>query len=199
MANVDFRNLAVGRLYAEAMLGLGEERGASDALLEELQELIAFLDQSPKVEHFLSSPLVDAEGRARVIDEVFRGTASDLLVDSLQVINRKGRLGQLRAIAEAYRLAHHELRGWVEVHVRTAVPLDDALRARLREAIAASTGKQPTLIERIDPSLIGGMVVEVAGKKIDASVASRLQDLSEALLARASREIHSGTAYVAES
>jgi len=134
-----------------------------------------------------------------VIEEVFRGTASDLLVDSLQVINRKGRLGQLRAIAEAYRLAHHALRGWVDAHVRTAVPLDDALRARLREAIAASTGKQPTLIERVDPSLIGGMVVEVAGKKIDASVASRLRDLSAALLSRASREIYSGRAYVAES
>ena len=69
---------------------------------------------------------------------------------------------------------------------------------RLQDAIAASTGKKPALIERIDPSLIGGLVVEVAGKKFDASVASRLQDLSEALLARASREIHRGGPYVAE-
>jgi F-type H+-transporting ATPase subunit delta len=199
MANVDFRNLAVGRLYAEAMLGLAEERGASDALLDELKQFVEFLDQNPKVEHFLASPMVDEEGRARVLEDLFRGNASDLLVDSLQVINRKGRLAQFRAIAEAYRIAHRDLRGWVDVHVRTAVPLDDALRARLKDAIAAATGKKPSLIERIDPSLIGGMVVEVAGKKIDASVASRLRDLSEALLARASREIHGGTAYVAES
>ncbi|HEX9943938.1 MAG TPA: ATP synthase F1 subunit delta [Thermoanaerobaculia bacterium] len=199
MANVDFRDLAVGRLYAEAMLGLAEERGASDALLEELRELVEFLDQNPKVEHFLSSPMVDEEGRARVLEDLFRGNASDLLVDSLQVINRKGRLAQLRAIAEAYRVAHRDLRGWVDVHVRTAVPLTDALRTRLKDAIAAATGKKPSLIERLDPSLIGGMVVAVGGKKIDASVASRLRDLSAALLARASQEIHSGRAYVAES
>ena len=198
MANVDDRDLAVGRLYAEAMLGLAEEQGASDTLLDELRELVGFLDQNPKVEHFLASQMVDEEGRARVIEDLFRGNASDLLVDSLQVINRKGRLGQLRAVVEAYRTAHRDLRGWVDVHVRTAVPLDDALRARLKDAMAASTGRKPVLVERIDPSLIGGLVVEVEGKKFDASVASRLHDLSDALLARASREIHRGGAYVSE-
>jgi F-type H+-transporting ATPase subunit delta len=199
MAKIDDRDLAVGRLYAEAMLALGEERGQSDALLEELQELVASLDQNPQLAHFLASPLVDEEGRTRVIEELFRGRASDLLVDSLQVINRKGRLGQIRAIAEAYRAAHRDLRGWVDAKVRTAVPLSAALRSRLADSIAAFSGKKPSLIEKIDPSLIGGMVVEVAGKKIDASVASRLRDLSAALQARATREMHSGRAYVAES
>jgi F-type H+-transporting ATPase subunit delta len=199
MANVDFRDLAVGRLYAEAMLGLAEERNASDALLHELKELVEFLDQNPKVEHFLASPMVDEAGRARVIEDLFRGEASDLLVDSLQVINRKGRLAQLRAVAEAYRIAHRDLRGWVDVDVRTAVPLTEALRTRVQDAIAASTGKKPTLIERVDPNLIGGMVIEAEGRKIDASVASRLRDLREALLGRASQEIHSGRVYVAQS
>jgi F-type H+-transporting ATPase subunit delta len=199
MAKIDERDLAVGRLYAEAVLGIAEERGQSDALLDELKELVEFLDRNPKVEHFLASQMVDEEGRARVLDDLLRGQASDLLLDSLQVINRKGRLGQLRAIVESYRIALRDLRGWVDVHVRTAVPLDDAQRTRLQDVLAASTGRKPTLFERIDPSLLGGIVVEVEGKKFDASVASRLHDLSEALLARASREIHSGTAYVAES
>jgi F-type H+-transporting ATPase subunit delta len=196
---VDDRDLAVGRLYAEAMLVLAEERGQSEALLDELKELVEFLDQNPKVEHFLSSLMVDEEGRARVLDDLFRSQASELLLDSLQVINRKGRLGQLRAIVESYRAALRDLRGWVDVRVRSAVPLDDAQRGRLQAALAASTGRKPALIERVDPALIGGLVVLVEGKKFDASVASRLQDLSEALLARASREIHRGTAYVAES
>jgi F-type H+-transporting ATPase subunit delta len=196
---VDDRDLAVGRLYAEAMLTLAEERDSSEALLDELRELVEFLDRSPKVEHFLSSLMVDEEGRARVLDDLFKSQASELLLDSLQVINRKGRLGQLRAIVESYRAALRDLRGWVDVKVRTAVPLDEAQRGRLQNAIAASTGRKPALIERVDRALIGGLVVEFEGKKFDASVASRLQDVSEALLARASREIHSGTVYVAES
>ena len=199
MARVDDRDLPLGRLYAEAMLRLAEERGEGDALLEELQELVALLDQDPRLDDFLASPLVDGKVRARVIEETFRGRASDVLVDSLQVINRKGRLAFLRAVAEAYRIAHRDLRGWVEVHVRTAVALTDAQRARVRNAAAASTGKKPTLAERVDPKLIGGIVIEAEGRKIDASVLTRLLEVRDALRNRASEEIIRGTPYVAES
>ncbi len=199
MAKVDDRDLPLGRLYAEAMLRLAEERGQGDALLEELQELVALLDQNPRLDDFLASPLVDGKVRAQVIEETFRGRASDVLVDSLQVINRKGRLAFLRTVAEAYRIAHRDLRGWVEVHVRTAVPLTEALRSRVRNAAAASTGKKPTLAERVDPALIGGIVIEAEGRKIDASVLTRLLEVRDALRNRASEEIISGTPYVAES
>jgi F-type H+-transporting ATPase subunit delta len=199
MAKVDDRDLPLGRLYAEAMLRLAEERGQGDALLEELQELVALLDQDPRLDDFLASPLVDGKVRARVIEETFRGRASDVLVDSLQVINRKGRLAFLRAVAEAYRIAHRDLRGWVDVHVRTAVPLTEALRSRVRNAAAASTGKKPTLVERVDPALIGGIVIEAEGRKLNASVLTRLLEVRDALRNRASEEIIRGTPYVAES
>ncbi|HEY0553991.1 MAG TPA: ATP synthase F1 subunit delta [Thermoanaerobaculia bacterium] len=199
MASVDERNREIGRLYAEAILHVAEEKGQAEELLEELNGLVEYLDGNPDLERFLASPMIEAEPRAQVIEQAFRGRASDLLLDSLLVVNRKGRLSSLRAIATAYRAALRDLRGWVDIHVRTAVPLTDALRQRLEQTLAAATGRKPTLIEKVDPAVIGGLVVEVEGRKIDASVASRLHDLSEALLARASREIHSGKAYVAES
>ena len=199
MASVDERNREIGRLYAEAILHVAEEKGQTEELLEELNGLVEYLDANPELDRFLASPMIEAEPRAQVIEQAFRGQASDLLLDSLLVVNRKGRLSALRAIAAAYRAALRDLRGWVDIHVRTAVPLTDALRERLEQTLAASTGRKPTLIEKVDPAVIGGLVVEVEGRKIDASVASRLHDLSEALLARASREIHSGNAYVAAS
>lgn len=199
MANVDDRDLANGRVYAEAMFDLAEESGQGDALLEELQQVVALADADPRLGHFFGSPFVDEEAHARVIETLFRGKASDLLVDSLQVINRNGRLGLLRAIVEAYRLAHRARRGLVDVVVRTAVPLNDSLRARLVEVlVGVLKTMRPVLIERVEPSLLGGMIVEVAGWKYDASVANRLQGLSEAMHTRASEEILRGTAYVAE-
>jgi F-type H+-transporting ATPase subunit delta len=198
MANVDEREREVGRLYAEAILHVAEEQGQADELLEELNGLVAYLDKNPEFERFLASPLIEEEPHAQVIEDAFRGKASDLLVDSLLVVNRKGRLSAVRAIAVAYRAALRDLRGWMDVHVRTAVPLSDALRARLTDALAASTSRKPALIEHVDPAVVGGLIVQIEGRKIDASLASRLHHLSEALLARASREIHSGKAYVAE-
>jgi F-type H+-transporting ATPase subunit delta len=199
MASIDEREREVGRLYAEAILHVAEEGGQAEALLEELNGLVEYLDRNPEFERFLASPLIEEGPHAQVIEDAFRGKASDLLVDSLLVVNRKGRLSALRAIAVAYRAALRDLRGWMDVHVRTAVPLTESLRARLNQVLAASTSRRPTLIEKVDPALIGGLVIEVEGRKVDASVASRLHDLGEALLARASREIHSGKAYVAQS
>jgi F-type H+-transporting ATPase subunit delta len=199
MANVDDRDVANGRVYAEAMFDLAEESGQGDSLLEELQQIAALAESDPRLGHFFGSPFVDEDVRARVIETMFRGKGSDLLVDSLQVINRKGRLGLLRAITEAYRLAHRDRRGLVDVVVRTAVPLADSLRARLVEVLTSVLPqKRPALIERVEPKLLGGIVVEVAGWKYDASVSNRLQGLSEALHTRASEEILRGTAYVAE-
>jgi F-type H+-transporting ATPase subunit delta len=194
MASVDERNLGLGRLYARAILDLAEEQGQADELLEELTGLAGYLEDHPELEVFFASPLVEEDARAATIEKVFRRRASDLLADALQVINRKGRLGALRAIAEAYRQELRDRRGMVDVTVRTAVPLSEALRARLSESLAGFTGKKPTLIEKVDPAVIGGMVVEVAGTKIDTSVASRLKDLGAALERRASEEIHRGTA-----
>jgi F-type H+-transporting ATPase subunit delta len=199
MAGVDDRTLALGRVYAVPMLDLAEKQGQADALFEELQELGRLLNGDPRIEEFLGSPLVDEEDRRQVLERLFRGRASDLLVNSLQVVNRHGRLGYLRAIAEAYRLEYRKRRHLVDARVRTAVPLSDALRGNLKAAIVRFTGKQPALAETVDPSLLGGMVVEVEGKKIDGSVASRLRGLSAALERRASQEIHRGTqTYIAQ-
>jgi F-type H+-transporting ATPase subunit delta len=198
MAHVDERSLALGRVYASAILDLAEEQEQGAAMLDELRGLAQLLAGDAELELFFSSPLVEEEAREEVIEKVFRGHASDLLVDALQVINRKGRLGQLRAIAEAYRLVYRDRHGRVDARVRTAVPLSAELRERLRAAVARFTGREPDLTEKVDASLLGGMIVEVAGKKIDTSVSSRLSQLGAAFDRRASEEIQRGSIALGE-
>jgi F-type H+-transporting ATPase subunit delta len=198
MATVDERDLALGRLYAGALLDLAEASGQPDSLGEELHDLVRAVGENPELADFLSTPLVDDEMRAATLEKTLRGKASDLFVDALQVIRRKGRLGKLPAIAEAYRLELRQRRGLVDAQVISAVPLSAPLRAQLTESLRRFSGREPHLVERVDPALLGGTVVKIAGQKIDTSVATHLRELSEALLARASREIQSGKAYLAE-
>jgi len=198
MATVDDRDLALGRLYARAMLDLASQNGEEDALQEELRELVRAVSENAELADFLSTPLVDDDQRAAILEKNLRGKASDLLVDSLQVLRRKGRLGKLPAIAEAYRLELRERQGLVDAQVTSAIPLSPALRAQLTASLRRFSGKEPYLVERVDPSLLGGTVVQIAGQKIDTSVARHLRELSDALLDRASREIQSGRPYLAE-
>lgn len=198
MANVDERDLALGRLYAGALLDLAEASGQADSLGEELNDFVRTIEADEGLADYLSTPLIDDEVRAATLEKTLRGKASDLLVDALQVIRRKGRLAKLAAIAEAYRLELRDRRGLVDAHVTSAVPLSAELRNRLTESLRRFSGREPHLVESVDPALLGGTVVKVAGQKIDTSVATQLRELSEALLARASREIQSGKAYLAE-
>lgn len=196
MPNVDGQQLALGAVYARAILAVAGQRGLADEVLEELAELSALLDRDSAFAEVVANPVIDAEAKSRLFEKALRGRASDLLVDALQVVGRKGRLDLLPAIAEAYRREHRRVRGIVDVQVRSAVPLSDELRARLAEAAARFTGKRPHLIERVDPSLIGGLVVQIGDDKIDSSIASRLKNLGAALRKRGAEEIHRGTAYI---
>jgi F-type H+-transporting ATPase subunit delta len=89
--------------------------------------------------------------------------------------------------------------GKIEVEVASAVPLSPALREEFVRAVGARLGKRPVLVERIDPRLLGGLVVRAGDAKIDSSVATTLKRIEVDLLSRASTELHSGKSYVTNS
>lgn len=193
MEGYDDKTMAVARPYAEALLGLAGKAGAAAEVREELTAIERLVAEQPGFRDLLTNPAIDADERRGSLERLFRGRASDLVVDALQVMNRKGRIALVPAVAAAYRAAHDRLERRVEVRVASAVPLDDGQRKSLAAAIEGGTGLAPTLVERVDPSLVGGLVVSLGDTKIDASVASRLRKLSEALRARASRQLGSGS------
>jgi F-type H+-transporting ATPase subunit delta len=195
MPAIDRQDEAVARLYASAMFDVAEAAGRGDALLDELRDLVSYMDTDREFGRFLASLRIDAASRKKVLEKLFRGKYSDLFVDSLQVLNERERLALLSKIADAYYHIHEDARGRVEVHVRTPVPLTEPLRQRVRELAGKYTGKQADLVERTDESLIGGLVLQIGDEKFDASVKRRLDILHETLLERASKELHSGKTY----
>ncbi|MCB1056172.1 MAG: ATP synthase F1 subunit delta [Acidobacteria bacterium] len=192
MSSFDDTTLAVAKVYASAMLQLAEARGEADRLSDEIAQLASYAASNENFHDFLTDPLADLDERAESLERMFRGRASDLLVDSLQVLNRKGRIGLLAAVAEVLAEALDDLRGRVAVQVKSAVPLTDDLRTRLAAAVKKSTGSEARLQESVDPALVGGMVVQIGDSKMDASVVSRLKGLRAAMLARASKQIYGG-------
>ena len=191
MATSSDTEMALARVYSTSMLELAQQQGLAESLGEELTDLASYLEQAPDFAAYLASPTVDDEDRRRTLEHVFRGRASHLLVDSMQVLNRKGRLPLLRSVARAYQLELEELKGRTFVQVRSAVPLTQDQRDRLREALGRYTGKEVDLLEAVDRSLLGGLVVRIKDEKIDASVSARLRKLAEALRTRVSHDIQS--------
>ena len=189
MARLNEKEIAVARVYSRALLSLADEAGKTEEVLEELTWLARYAEEDAGFRHFLESPMVDEDQRAASIERMLRGRLSDLVVDALQVINKKGRLAVVPVIAESYREDHRELRGHVDVHVRTARPLSDDMRRQVREVVASYSGLEPHLREVVDQSLIGGIVLRIGDRKIDASVKNEVHKYRKLLLALAEREI----------
>lgn len=197
MSTGGVKEVVLAKVYAAAILKLGQEGKQPGLVEEELRNLADILDNDATFTAFLDSPTVDNHARQLTIEKLFRGKYSDLVVDALQVLNRNERLGLVREVATAYHELLEEATGRVEVFVRTASGLTDELRTRLRDKLAHLIGKQIDLVERIDESLIGGLVAQVGDHKYDTSVRRKLRDVGMLLLDRASQEIHRGTTTIA--
>jgi F-type H+-transporting ATPase subunit delta len=196
MAKFTGNELPIGKVYAASLFQLAQQQGAGEAVRDELNELAAFVDGNQLFADFLSNPTVDVEARKNVIEKAFRGRLSDIVVDTLQVMNRGNRMVLVGALAAAFAGIHEERAGGVAVQVQTAVPLSDAARTRLQAVISKKTGKNAKIKESVDPNLLGGLVVRVGDDKLDGSVARKLAELLANMLDRASREIYSGREYV---
>ncbi len=104
------------------------------------------------------------------------GNFLSLLVD-------RGRIAELGPLADAYAERVAGAEGRVEINAVTAIPLDDDLRRTITDRIKEVTGRDADLIEHIDEDLIGGLVLEVGGVRVDGSVRHQLDSLHQELVA----------------
>ena len=192
MQPVDDIGIAIADVYAKALTKLAVEAGVEEATLEELADLVAYVNANAAFESFLTSVTVDSDARRKTLEKTLRGRASDLLVNFLQVLNTKERMPLLEQVYVRYRLGFEAKRGQVDVTATSATPLSGATREALLGALRRYTGREPILTEEVDASLIGGLVVRVGDEKIDFSVSRQLQGYHRAFLARVTREVHSG-------
>lgn len=182
----------IAKVYADALFDLAKAAGTIDKIGAELQELASFQVQEPQFAEFLSSQVIDDDERERSLERMFRGRVDDALLDTLQVMNQHGRIGLLPQLLRAFVLRIEEDRGQVEVRAISAVELSGVEQADVQTLAAQLTGRQPLMDYRIDPSIIGGLVLEVGGYRYDDSVRHNLDALRRRMLERSSRGLKIG-------
>jgi len=148
--------------------------------------------RDPQLEEFLSSPAVTRDRKGEVLRKAFHGRVSATTLQFLLVLNDHQRLDVLRAAAAAYRELYEERSGRMKVLVRSAVPLDEDQQERLRQQLREAYRREPVLQTRVDPDLLGGLVVRVGDWVYDSSVRTRLEMIRDQLIERSSHEIQSG-------
>jgi F-type H+-transporting ATPase subunit delta len=178
------------RNYAEALLNAGGDQ--VNAVLEELESLQADVFQvHPRFASILSSPSVSIADKDRIVVDAFEGRALPTVVNFLRVLNRHGRLGMLSSVTKQARATLDRRQNRKPVTVRSAVPLDDGQKEAVLARLASMIHATPVITLEVDPSLIGGLVVQVGDDVYDASVRTRLERIRGRLIERKTHEIQS--------
>lgn len=190
----------VADTYAEALLASAQQHNEADELAQEFADLIRYVRDDETFVRFLESAVVDEDQRRESLRRIFgHERVSRLLCNFLLVLNDRGRLPLLSAIYESYRRQLDVLRGRQEVHVTTAVPLTAEQRRQVQQAISVSIEREAILVERVEPGLLGGLVLEMANRRMDASIRHRLDELAEHIRRSGMREVQAGRRSLAET
>lgn len=169
--------------YAQAIFELAKEADMIDTVGDELRQVVDTIEGHSQLSVFFHHPSTPREAKKDVIRKIFGGQVGELTANVLCYLTDKRRIEILPEIVEAYRTLVYEARGIVEARVRSAMELTQQEAARLTAALARRSGKEIVLRQTIDPTLIGGLIVQMGDTLLDGSVKRRLSELKDALMA----------------
>jgi ATP synthase F1 delta subunit len=171
------------RLYARSLFEAAREQNRLEAVLAELGDFVAALEQVPELRSLLTNPQLDSNERTAALDEILGG-ADELIRNFLRLLSAKGRTAQIDEI-------HRELEALVAaeqqrltVELTTAYELSDDEAAAILKKIEKSSGRSVEATRKVDSALIGGIILQVGSHRLDASVRGRIARLRHELVTR---------------
>ncbi len=176
---------ALATVYARSLFELAQKAGGQSKITEiaaELEEICELLRSDKRFREFFASPIVDKKTRSAAMTRIFTNRVTDLMVRFLLILNSKGRLNHLEAIANAFDRLEQEAFGRVEVDVYTAAPVAADQLSSLRERIKAALGRDPVLHSYTEAAMLGGIKLRVGDQLIDGSVANKLRRMKRDIL-----------------
>lgn len=175
---------SVAGRYASALFDLAKEAGSVPAIESDLAGLKQLIDGSADFRRVIESPVFTSDEQAQVVELVLaKAGIGGLTANFIKLIARNGRLAALPAIISAFRTLAARDRGEVTAEVASAVALSDDQIAALKQTLKASVGKDVALATKVDPSLIGGLVVKIGSRMVDSSLKTKLSNLKLTLTA----------------
>jgi F-type H+-transporting ATPase subunit delta len=164
--------------YAAALFELADERHALDAVAGDLRELRAMLAGSGDLMRLVRSPVLSRAEQAKAMAALAEDAKlSKLTADFIAIVARNRRLFAVPAMIEAFLAELAERRGEVTAEITAAQALSEAQQNSLTDQLRRVVGSRVTIDVKVDPSLLGGMIVKIGSRMVDGSLKGQLQRL----------------------
>jgi F-type H+-transporting ATPase subunit delta len=174
----DFR--AASR-YAKSLLQLSDEQGILEKVNQDMILIDETCDANKELALVLKSPIIDHYKKSQILDKIFGKKVNPITKSFYELIGRKGREKMFHSITKEFRKQYLQLKGIEKVSVTTTFQLDDGLREQVK-AIAVDISKmKPQLEESINKDIVGGFILNIGSRRIDASIKTKLRKLKKEL------------------
>ena len=164
----------VGSVYGEALYTLAREEALSHIILQHLKTLDSCFAAEPDFIRLLGAPNLPKSERCQILDDSFRGKVEPYVLNFLKILTEKGYMRHFSDCVEVYRELYNRDNGILPVTAVTAVAMTVQQRAKLAAKLQQITGKHIELITKLDPNVLGGMRLDYDGKRLDDTVAHRM-------------------------
>jgi ATP synthase F1 delta subunit len=171
------------RMYARALYEAAKEQDKLDAVREELGDFVEAQRQVPELRELLRNPQLDQRLKASALEELLGGDEA-LVRNFLLLLAEKNRVGEIDEIAREFDRLVAEAEGILDVELTTAVELSDEETRDVIAQIEKASGRKVEATQRVDPDLLGGLVLQAGSLRLDASVRGRLDRLRQELTTR---------------
>ena len=168
--------------YAEAFLQVASSRKEVDEVVDQAKAIIGLWKDSPELSEAMSSPVLEVEAKKAALEKLFGNEVTPSFLNLLKLLADRQRIGLLDAVLERLLELYREQRNIALATVTSASPLSDEQQADLLKKIQSIAGTNNLELNlKVDPALIGGFIVSVGSKVIDASLAGQVRRLGLSL------------------
>ncbi|MCX7592588.1 MAG: ATP synthase F1 subunit delta [Fischerella sp.] len=175
--SVAFTEIAVP--YAEALMSVAQSRNLTEEFGNDMRTLLNLLSQSEQLQKFLGNPFIQPEDKKAVINRIIGEGANTYLRNFLMLLVDRRRIMLLKDICQQYLALLRQQKQTVLAEVVSAVPLSEAQQQAVKEKVIGMTNAREVELEtKIDPDIIGGVIIKVGSQVIDASLRGQLRRLS---------------------
>jgi len=168
--------------YAKALFAAAVERKLLEAVKKDIDLLLQLLQSQPRLKELLASPVVKTSEKKSFLDKIFKDRFNELTMDFLHLLLKKNREIYLLEMCLNYQGLYGKLTGIKYAHLITAVQLDEGQLKHFNELIQVHFGSKAEVTTKFDENLLGGFILRVEDRQLDASVSTQLKKMRRELV-----------------
>lgn len=169
--------MIVANRYAKSLLQLAAEKGQLEKVFADMQFVQSVYNSNKDFVTFLNSPIIKTDKKLAVLKGVFSGNISEMTLNFFTILANKRRESYMGNIAKAFIAQYKEHKNITTAIITSAVGIDANVRTKVLELVKKSVSGEVELIEKTDKDLIGGFVLRIGDKQVDASISRKLNNL----------------------